>query len=463
MSKQLGRAARNEAGKIRSPRYHSRKSGDLFGATYAIKLYKIVDEPQTVDCDTILYHPCNRGKQPPNMMYVHQTLIPNIMTQGFDPSRPTAGFLVQHKDHTKKQAVLEYNMKQAEKNPSAYPPIVHDKFAYSCAASNHLTLAFRCMRHNVKSNVTGRTASIPDDDLKLAAAVTHGHKYWILSDEITDAELTLLSKWRNADQDQNQMSSENEMIRQVTTICQAEMKVCTQVKIGAVISAYTADSIVKVNTNALASIVKWVLSMGAGIFVQEFLDWQVINVNPADLTCTPQWYEDLSLKFSKTFPLIKLAACKIQYSGDIVSTNVRPLPDVCRMLSVPELANAAKQDAMCEEVEKMIRETRQNIEPKLVTKLGNAAARDVTCQFELQLVRMLFKKSAHKHFHPGVVGNLDVDKIVHMRAAWLRWVERGNELLKGLCVELGIDAGDVNDPSVLDEVASSAHVHSLTM
>jgi hypothetical protein len=156
--------------------------------------------------------------------------------------------------------------------------------------------------------------------------------------------MSVLSQWRNADQDQNQMNSEAQMMRNLMVICRSEMRLSSQVRIGSVIAKFTQTSIIKVNTNTCASIVKWILDMGAGEFVTEFLNWCSRNVNPIELTCSPSWFEDTCKAFKKEYVLIKLTLAKVQYCGEAVQSNVRPIPDVARMFSVPELAAVAKQD-----------------------------------------------------------------------------------------------------------------------
>ena len=68
---------------------------------------KVTDEPQAVDCYSILVSRWNRGKQPPNVVYVHKTLLANLEDQGFDPTRPHPGILVELDSPAAKQDCID--------------------------------------------------------------------------------------------------------------------------------------------------------------------------------------------------------------------------------------------------------------------------------------------------------------------------------------------------------------------
>jgi hypothetical protein len=109
---------------------------------------------------------------------------------------------------------------------------------------------------------------------------------------------------------------------------------------------------------------------------------------------------------------------------------------------------------LIEVVEATLHDTRKHIEVKFASIVGKTEARRIVCEYETQLVRMLFKKGAHSQFHPGCTGNLDEAKIDIVKNAWLAHVERQHERLRGISAQIGIELPNPHaEDAVLAEVA----------
>ena len=105
---------------------------------------KVMSEPVRVTPDAIIIHHRNRAGQAPNIQYIHRTLCPNLMSQGFDPSRPHPGALVKLKSEKAKEKALAFNRNMVSSTAAGIlPPLIEDKVRYACLGGNHLTLSLR--------------------------------------------------------------------------------------------------------------------------------------------------------------------------------------------------------------------------------------------------------------------------------------------------------------------------------
>ena len=260
-----------------------------------IETHKVISEPVRVTPDSIVVHHRNRAGQAPNIQYIHRTLCPNLMSQGFDPSRPHPGVLVELKSEKAKEKALGFNRDMVSSTAAGIlPPLIEDKVRYACLGGNHLTLSLRLMKHEVQSGVTGQRLRAPITDNELQNVITHGHKYLVLNgDTLTDEEAEVVSRWLNSDQDQNQASGGAMLLRQLVDLCKKEMTLGRQVSIGSVIAKFAQTPTVKVPASVLGALTRWVLELGAGSYCTEFLDWYSEHVNPTVLSVSPNWFDEL--------------------------------------------------------------------------------------------------------------------------------------------------------------------------
>ena len=122
-------------------------------------------------------------------------------------------------------------------------------------------------------------------------------------------------------------------------------------KISAVVSKVASTSLLKINVNAVAAHAKYILSQGVDGYVDEFLDYLMREVNPKELSCSPSWFGELVSIVDKRYPILRLNISQIQYNRESVLHQLRPLPDICRFVSVPDLNALANAEGRCEMVE----------------------------------------------------------------------------------------------------------------
>lgn len=182
-----------------------------------VQKHSVVSEPTRVDPNRCGVHWCNRGGLPLNMAYCHQDLFQNLKKNGYDPKRPRPGFLIKHGPATiaKMHAHQESVMSTA---PGLWPPMLKAIMDHSTVGFSHMTCTNRLFKNNVVSKLTGETFTVDPSDTHHAHVIENGHPCWILEDSVSDADLLFLQEWLNADQDQNQRTTEAQHIRTVQSI-----------------------------------------------------------------------------------------------------------------------------------------------------------------------------------------------------------------------------------------------------
>jgi hypothetical protein len=167
------------------------KLGQL--ATSAVQKYKLYDKPICVKPHEIGVSPNNRGKSAPNVNYIVNTLHRNILDDSFDTDRLLPGICIQYKDPQTLKNMLEWNQSFTT-GSSLFPPVRADKMNKGSLACSHTNMMLRLID-------SGKLSA--EHDEKLAAAVSHGHYWWVLSDDCPEECQRAISEWRNADNNQN--------------------------------------------------------------------------------------------------------------------------------------------------------------------------------------------------------------------------------------------------------------------
>ena len=97
-------------------------------------------EPKQIDPRKVLVSQHNRMGAPPNVQYVHKTLLKSFLEKGYDYSRPAVGICVEVKSPEGMRKLLEHNKKFTS---PLMPPLTEDGVRYASIASSHLNLALR--------------------------------------------------------------------------------------------------------------------------------------------------------------------------------------------------------------------------------------------------------------------------------------------------------------------------------
>ncbi len=209
----------------------------------------------------------------------------------------------------------------------------------------------------------------------------------------------------------------------------------------------------KVNANSIASLVKFILALAQGGYVDEWLEFHAESVNPKELTVTPAWFEECIKNIGSQFPLFSVNATQIAYDRENVLPQLRPLADQCRFISVPELVAVGKNKERLEMCESIMRANRLQTEQVMTTNVSKRTARGLLRDFEHQVVRLAFNKTQHARFVSGVAGVPTTEKLETMQKSWVRVAQSKFEALSDLASRGGIA---LETPSA-DEMDEATH------
>ena len=83
-------------------------------------------------------------------------------------------------------------------------------------------------------------------------------------------------------------------MRSLTDICRKELETTTVVKVSNLIAKFNSQSCVKIPSAVIGSMAKWILELGAGSYVEEFLNFHAQHVNPSTLAVAPTFFEEVA-------------------------------------------------------------------------------------------------------------------------------------------------------------------------
>lgn len=179
---------------------------------HIIATWKERDEPMPIQCWKVLPSPFNRML---NLPYAHGDLAPRMHTKGFDPSRPKPGCVIRRTDPAALKRLKDHAADVQNVAPELFPELYSSspECCYECVGGNHLTLTFRFYHGSYTSPITGITYKVPDDEHALKDRVENGHVYVVLKDGIPDDDVAFLAEYLNSDQNQNQGTSEMQVLQ----------------------------------------------------------------------------------------------------------------------------------------------------------------------------------------------------------------------------------------------------------
>jgi hypothetical protein len=399
-------------------------------------------EAVRIDADSIGVSPFNRLGAPPNMRYCHADLCPNILADGFEPSRPRPGFLIQRSQEDTVQRLRDHASKLARMS-ELFPPSNLSSLTYECLAANHLTLALRMFKDSVTSHLTGVTFKIPDDDPDLDYVCKQGHLYFILKDGISDDDARFLSEYMNADQNQNQFNSEVHLIKQVYDHAVPLMQNSAMVPLSKVIASVSASAVAKLRADTIGDIAQYVMGFGNGPYIEELVVWHAGAVNPKELSVSPKWFGDMAKALGKANPLVKFATTLVHYSGDQRIEGNRPTPDTSRTIAMTDVNGLAKDTEKLQECETFLRETRNMLTDPMNKAVGKEVCMKLIHMFEESFGRLLYSKAPNKtHFQHTVTGKYSNEKAKVLRSGWMQYCELKYDALGGFGKQFDVHVGE---------------------
>ena len=347
----------------------------------ATKRYKTIiedfrekDQPFPVLAWKILPSPWNRLGAPLNMMYIHHELALGIHTKGFDPTRPRAGVIVRRTNPDKIKRLKAHALSMQAVAKSLWPQLNLDspECVYECISSNHLQTVFKMYQTGYTSPLVNITFIVPDDEQDLKDRIEIGHPCWILRDDIPDEDMIFLSEYLNSDQNENQTTSEISTLSQVNSFVEQELEKTPHPQVAKIVALVSQHSLLKLKADNIADFAHFStnLNPSSGL-LKELVSWHSRHINPKEICIVPRWLGEIAKILGKEFYLVLFGCTLIQYRADQKQEQTRPLPDISRAISAPELNGLMKDTTNIGKVQEFLYHSRMALLEPLQQRMGS--------------------------------------------------------------------------------------------
>ena len=132
-----------------------------------------------------------------------------------------------------------------------------------------------------------------------------------------------------------------------------------------------------------------------GDYVNEFMYFFHNKVNPMEIAVSSSFFGEAAKQLAKT-PLTLLTTVQVAYDNTVVTEQVPPQPNICRLVVPPDLASIKKAEGTLEMLEKFMVANRQAFDKYLERRSDVADSTHgvgaVVRPFEHACVRMAYAK-----------------------------------------------------------------------
>ena len=407
-------------------------------------------EPKQIDPNLILVSPNNRLGPPPNVQHVHQGILKSIFTNSFDRTRPAIGICVKYESAEGIRKVLEHNRKFTDGN-KLLPPILNDGSSgpvYASLACTHLNIALRCIKNGTQSPVCD-LKSMMESNQTLKDAAGHGHKWWVLPEDLSDDAQHDISLWRNQDQNENQATHELEILQTIQHAAEAcRNSGAKTVNQGDLIAAAQKRNPAKVGPESWMTLSKYYIGFldeGLTDLVEDLSYFHSACVDPRELCVSLKYFKLVASEPAfKACPQLRHYLVTSQYTKEKALPSTTG-PATAQFLESLALTTLAKKPEMVLSLEKTIRETKSKYLPILEKSLGSKQARlEMTVLIDL-FIRCTFAKPWPENMAPKLTmktGKWSVDTVGALKTHWAKCVD-----LKHPGFHFAADAGLAEAPS----------------
>ena len=393
----------------------------------ALEEQVINKEPKTIDPRFILVIPRNRDGSPPNVPYLHYTLIKNILIKGFDRTRPQVGICIEFRSESGKKALIEHNRRFSKGN-SLLPPIYEDEVLYGSLAFSHGNLALRIFQAGLKSPA-GDLGKALEDQPSLKEVVHEGHRWWVLPESLAKECQVDISVWRNQDQNDNHGTHEVEILQTIVATAENLSETSKKVILGDIVAKALKRNPAKISPKVINCLAKfWMqyLESGDQHLVHEFIEWHASEVNPKELVLSNSFFEILVGEAELTkHSLCRMYLVYLQYTMDKVVAQAGG-PSKGAFLEPAVIVNLAKKKDILETLEKDLEKLRQELLPKLEEFVSPSIARTYLALYIILILRSILGKPwpLDCPFKVSVpAGRHSEERVRALGKCWASWID----------------------------------------
>ena len=386
-------------------------------------------EPKQLEPDRLLTGIYNRMGTSPNVRHVHYGILQSLLKNSFDRTRPAVGICVEYKSPEGIKKLLAHNQKFTKGN-KLLPPIKDLQGpVYGTIACSHLNIALRCVKNGTYSPLGDLSCLLEQQTLKEAAI--NGHKWWILPEE-TPPELQMeISTWRNQDQNENQATSEIEILQAIKCAAQAlEADGCKVLNKPDVVARAQRKNPARIQTNTWQTFASYFMGFvdnHVANLLEDLTEFHSTCVDPRELTVAVDYVNTIAKEEAfKACPHIRLHLVIAQYSKEKTRACGNG-PAIAGLFETKEIQNFAKKVDQIQQVEQTIRDLKKKYLPYLEPTLGECGAQLEMATYISLILRSLFAKPWPADMDPKVtlpVGKFSAETIKAIGIHWAAVVDR---------------------------------------
>eukprot|EP00973_Karenia_brevis_P013108 1778600-Karenia_brevis.AAC.1 len=419
--------------------------------------YKERDQPMAIKAWKILPSPLNRLGAPLNIQYIHNGLASNVHKKGYDPARPKPGVVIRRTNADKLKRLKEHALAMVSPTPRLFPPMHVDspECCYECAGGNHLTTMIKMYEAKMTSDITHMTFHVPVDDKDLADVVDSGHIYYILRDDIPDADVEFLSEYLNSDQNENQCTSEISTLAQVDRAITKELVKTPHPKVSTIVKIVSGESMLKLRPDSIGDMAHFCINLAGTDAIKQLLAWHGRYIDPREMSISHRWLGDVAKIVGKPYPLVLMGLTFCQYRGEHKVVQTRPNPDISRSIGLPELNAMMKNIEQLRSTEEFLRDTIKMFEETFKNKLISKDTSNMMFNWlQEAAARLLLSKDLNLEFDHKVSGKWTYPKLEELRKFWVKHIEYAfKDQLDGLQEDFGLAPEDEKaEPAGQEEV-----------
>ena len=381
----------------------------------------LTKEPKQIDPKKILVSQYNRMGAPPNVQYVHKTLLRSFLEKGYDYSRPAVGICVEIKSPEGKKKLLEHNKKFTS---PLMPPLLEDGVQYASIASSHLNASLRFLVSG-KSSPVGDISGLLESQPNLKEAAEVGHKWWVLPEDTDPDLLRDISNWRNADQAENQTAHELEILQAVILAGEALSRKGASFLVRDLIASAARQQPlqqVRAMLEILAKFYERTHHAGTPELVHELIQWHSMEINPGEISVSGKFFENLCKDdIWQEVPYLRHYCVVAQYTTE-GATHRSAGPSTAALIEVKTIDNLVKTKPQeAKQANTLLKSLRDKYTGALQVAMAISTARIEVSRLCAAIVRTLFGKPLGQDMRWGNIspaGKFINDRLKTIEDAW---------------------------------------------
>ena len=391
-----------------------------------LKEQVLFHEPKQLRNREVLVAPYNRDGAPPNVQYIHNTLLKGFVTKGFDRTRPQVGICIKYSSPEGKKKLIEHN-KRFSQGQTLLPPIHESEAMYGSLAGSHLTIAGRIIEAGMASPAGDLTSLLAEQE-SLREFVANGHKWWVLPEDLPKSSQLDISMWRNQDQNENHGTHEIEILQTVVATALDLGETTKKIPLGDLVAKALKRNPSKISARVIQNMAKFFvqfLQSNDQHLVNELIDFHSSSINPRELVVSNLYYEALVTTAElETTPCLRHYLLLCQYTTDKVRQQAGGA-SVGAFVETSSIVALCKKQELLKTVELQLKQVRDKYLPLLEETLSPKEARLELAVYCDWIIRCLMARPWSEERKPGkVTGKYSVEKIKALGVEWAKYIDK---------------------------------------